>query len=261
MADGHEQTIEQSFSQQAATFADTRFNRVLTTGSDWVFASLPLSGDDVVLDVAAGTGIAARGLAPAVRAVIALDATVAMLEVGRGQAAQDGLTNVVFLRGEATSLPFLDASFPVVVCRYALHHFTSPAAAVAEIARVLVADTGRLAVADLVADDDPEVAARQNELERRRDPSHARALPTDELTGLVREQGLEILNVETRSLRRRLAPWMEQTETSATERAAIERALEDELDGVGPRTGFEPQRDAGDFTFVQTLTSVVARTA
>src|SRR5271154_2589824 len=90
---------EQSFAQQAATFEDARFNRVLTTESDWLYNSLPRTSGDLLLDVAAGTGLAGRSLARQVRAVIALDTTVEMLETGRRAAADEGLTNIVFQRG------------------------------------------------------------------------------------------------------------------------------------------------------------------
>jgi ubiquinone/menaquinone biosynthesis C-methylase UbiE len=89
----------------------------------------------------------ARQLAPSVRAVVAVDATVAMLEQGRAR----GVPNVIFLRADAAALPFLDASFDVVVSRFAVHHFEEPAMQLAEMRRC-VKPRGRLAIADLVAD-------------------------------------------------------------------------------------------------------------
>ena len=118
-----------------------------------------------MLDVAAGTGHVARRLAPSVRAVVALDATRAMLEQGRAQ----GVPNVIFVQGDAASMPFLDGSFDMVVSRFAVHHFEDPAVQVAEMRRCL-RPGGRLAIADLVAD--PAAAAEQNRLEALRDPSH-----------------------------------------------------------------------------------------
>ncbi len=259
MTDAHTQVTRESFSQQAPAFEDTRFNRVLTTDSDWLFTALPRAGDELVLDVAAGTGLAARALAQSVRAVLAVDTTMAMLEAGRQRAAADGLPNIVFQHGDAAALPFLDQSFDIVVCRYALHHFEVPAAQLAEMVRCLRIG-GYLALADLVSDEDPATAAHHNVLERLRDPSHAGALPPTELTAVVTNAGAELVSVETRPVRRPLGPWMEQTETPDEAARAIETALLAELNGSGPATGFDPQNDEpSSLTIVQNITSIIAR--
>lgn len=75
----HAGRIERAFTHQAAAFEDATRNRVFTADARWAFDALPRHGDELVLDAAAGTGHAARQLAPSVRAVVALDATEAML--------------------------------------------------------------------------------------------------------------------------------------------------------------------------------------
>ena len=257
MSDGHSEATERAFSQQAQTFADARFNHVLTSESNWVFARLPAGARDLVLDVAAGTGLGSRALAPKVRAVVALDATPAMLEVGRGEAEREGLTNIIFQCGDAAVLPFLDLSFTTVVCRYALHHFPDRDAVMAEIARVL-RPYGRLGLADLVADEHPDRADAHNAIERLRDPSHVCALSASALQALIVDHGLEATAAETREIRRPLDPWLEQSATPAEARAEIERRLLEEIGG-GQKTGLQPQREAdGTLSFVHTLTSVFA---
>src|SRR3990170_1804649 len=164
----HSEAIERAFTQQAEAFEDPHYNRLFTTDSDWLFERLPLSDDDLVLDVAAGTGHVARRLAPRRRAPGGGDATEAMLEAGRIEAKRAALRNVVFMQADAARLPFLDASFDIVVSRFAVHHFEDPAVQVAEMRRCLRMG-GRLAIGDLIADPDPEVAATQNRLERLRD--------------------------------------------------------------------------------------------
>src|SRR5688572_360384 len=136
MAD-HSEAIERAFSQQAEAFEDPTYNRLFTTDSDWLFERLPLSADDLVLDVAAGTGHVARRMAPRVRAAIAVDATDAMLEAGRIEAKRAALRNIVFMRADAAELPFLDGSFDIVVSRFAIHHFERPAEQIAEMRRCL----------------------------------------------------------------------------------------------------------------------------
>ena len=237
---------ERSFTRQAAAFEDPRFNRLFTTDSEWLFERLPLSRADLVLDVAAGTGHVARRLAPAVRQVVALDATRAMLEQGRAQAPP----NVLFVQGDAARLPFLDHSFDVVVTRFAVHHFEDPADQLAEMRRVLKPD-GRLAVADLIAH--PEAAATQNRLETLRDPSHTRMLELDELAGLV---GTD--DVEVRDVVRPLEPWLLQTDPPEAAADEVRAALREELRG-GPPTGFRPSEHDGELHFVHTMASLIAR--
>jgi ubiquinone/menaquinone biosynthesis C-methylase UbiE len=250
VAEGHSEAVVRAFTQQAAAFEDPEFNRLFTTDSEWLFERLELDPDDLVLDVAAGTGHVARGLAPRVRAVVAVDTTAAMLETGRKEAERAYLRNVVFVRGDAAALPFLNDSFDVVVSRFAVHHFDDPAIQVAEMRRVL-RPGGRLAVADLVAAPDPAIAAVQNRLERLRDGSHTRMLSMEELARLVGGKDVEFRDVE-----QRLDTWLAQTRTSPEAAAEIRRAFQDELEGGAP-TGFRPRLNQGEPRFVHTMASVI----
>ena len=67
--------------------------------------------DDVILDVAGGTGIVSRALAPRVTRVVAVDSTPAMIDRGIRCAATEGLANLDFVRGTAQALPFASAAF------------------------------------------------------------------------------------------------------------------------------------------------------
>jgi SAM-dependent methyltransferase len=179
-----------------------------------------------------------------------------MLTTGRTQAEREGVRNIVFQQGDAAALPFLHASFSIVVCRYAIHHFPDPAVQLREMARCLQPN-GSLAIADLVSHSDPQIAERQNALERLRDPAHARTLTQAELLDVIADAGLTTTSVESRQIARPLAPWLEQTATDAAVRTEIEHRLAMELDGGEP-TGFQPRRDDGTLLFTQAFTSVVA---
>jgi ubiquinone/menaquinone biosynthesis C-methylase UbiE len=253
----HAEAVERAFTTQADAFEDASRNQVFTTDAEWVFERLPLSTEDVVLDVAAGTGHAARRLAATARAVVALDATEAMLARGHARARAEGRDNVVFMRGDAAALPFLDGSFDVVVSRFAAHHFERPEAVVAEMARC-TRPGGHVALVDLVADDDPVVAEEQNRLERLRDPSHTRALPAIEIQALMTEAGLEAVDVATRPLERPLTPWLEQARTPSQAADEIRAALDEDIAGRRA-TGFRPrQGEDGDLWFTQTFGSAIA---
>jgi SAM-dependent methyltransferase len=252
----HADALEQSFSRQAAAFEDGRFNTVYTDDVDWLFARLELRPDHLVLDVAAGTGHAARTLAPRVRGVVALDATPAMLDHGKRAAGAAGLRNIVFQRGDAAALPFLSESFDIVVSRFAVHHFQDPGIQVAEMTRC-IRPGGVLVIPDLVADENPSIAGTQNRLERLRDPSHTRTLTADELVGLIASCGLVVRAIDTRTVERPLLPWLAQTDAEDEVVASITAELRAELNG-GPATGFRPRAGAGDLQFTQSFVSVTA---
>ena len=98
-------------------------------------------GDDVVLDVATGTGLVAVELARRYGCrVVGLDRSADMLtEASRRNGLITGLVN-----GRAERLPFADATFDHVTFTYLLRYVDDPAATVAELARVLKPG-GRLA--------------------------------------------------------------------------------------------------------------------
>jgi ubiquinone/menaquinone biosynthesis C-methylase UbiE len=112
-----------------------------------------------------------------------------MLDRACRLAAEKGIANVAWREGDVASLPWPDASFTIVVTRFAVHHFTDPGAVLREMVRVC-APGGRVVVVDTCASPDPLKAAEFNRLEKLRDPSHVRALPLAELHGLFAAAGL-----------------------------------------------------------------------
>ena len=92
-----------------------------------------------VIDVAAGTGRAARSLLRQVAfdgAVVNLELSVKMMSIGQRLVAPwPGRTS--WLRGPADRLPFADNTFDAVTCLEALEFFPNPSGAIAESVRVL----------------------------------------------------------------------------------------------------------------------------
>src|SRR5262249_47790023 len=72
--------------------------------------------------------------------------------------------------GDVYHLPFAEASFDIVTCRFAFHHFQEPDKAFAEMVRVC-RPGGRVVLCDGLASDDPAEAGVFNRMERHRDRS------------------------------------------------------------------------------------------
>jgi SAM-dependent methyltransferase len=114
-------------------------------------ALLSLVGHDwTVADLGCGTGNAAEHMAPFVRKVIAVDREPAMLEAARKRLGS--ASNVEFRRGEMTALPIEDRELDAAMTVLVLHHIEDPAAALAEVARVLKPG-GIAMIVDMVAHD------------------------------------------------------------------------------------------------------------
>ncbi len=90
-------------------------------------------------------------------------------------------------QGDVTSLPYPDASFSIVACRFVFHHLEQPLAVLREMKRVC-RPGGRVVVADMAPA--PEKIDALNAAERLRDPSHVRAMTEQELCGLFAQAEL-----------------------------------------------------------------------
>ncbi|MBO0773896.1 MAG: methyltransferase domain-containing protein [Actinobacteria bacterium] len=95
-----------------------------------------------VLDLGCGTGNAALLAAAAGAEVTGVDPAARLLEVARERAAGDGLS-IDFREGEAASIPAGDGSADAILSVFGVIFAADPAAAAAEMARVL-APGGRI---------------------------------------------------------------------------------------------------------------------
>jgi ubiquinone/menaquinone biosynthesis C-methylase UbiE len=146
------------------------------------------------LDIATGGGHTALALAPRVREIVVTDLTPEMLTVARAHLESKGVKNAVYQEADACKLPFPDASFDLVACRIAPHHFPDVPAFVSEMYRVLVPG-GRAVMIDNIVPEG-EVGDFINRFEKRRDPSHNRCLTIPEWIDLFTKTGFKDLQVE-----------------------------------------------------------------
>lgn len=248
MKPDHLDDIRRSFTQQAKNFESASMNFSKQEYLDHTVRCMELAPTDRVLEAAAGTCACGRSVAPFVRSVVCLDATPAMLNVGRAKAEESGLANMEFVHGLVEDIPFEAQSFEIVLTRLAFHHFPNVEKAFAEMARV-VKKSGRLVVIDMEAAEE-ELRQIEDHLETLRDPSHVKNLSKREFLGLFAAHDFQVTRQESTIIPVSLKAWLALTETPAGLGEEIRARLETELKG-GPATGFKPYLKDGELYFEQ----------
>jgi ubiquinone/menaquinone biosynthesis C-methylase UbiE len=120
-------------------------------------AGLPDGAD--VLEVAPGPGYFAIEMAlPGRVHVTGLDISHTFVEIATKNARQAGVS-VTFQQGDASNMPFADASFDFIICQAAFKNFSRPGKAIDEMYRVLRA--GGTAVIQDMWKDAPDAAIRE----------------------------------------------------------------------------------------------------
>jgi len=145
-------------------------------------------GFGTALDVATGGGPVARRLREAGLTVVTCDPAPGMEP------------DVI---APAEELPFADASFDVVTCRRAAHHFSDVGAAVREMARV---SRSLVLLQDAVRTDE-----RFEEAERLRDPSHVQHYTEEEWRSFFAAAGLTVTDAVPFEELLDLAAWLART--------------------------------------------------
>jgi arsenite methyltransferase len=155
-----------------------------------------LNPGEVVLDLGSGGGIdvllSARRVGPTGKAY-GLDMTDEMLALARKNAAEAGVTNAEFLKGQIEQIPLPDASVDVIISNCVINLSGDKRRVLAEAFRVLNPG-GRFAVSDVVVRGEVPPAVRKSmELWV---GCVAGALEEQQFLGLLTEVGFEAPSIE-----------------------------------------------------------------
>jgi ubiquinone/menaquinone biosynthesis C-methylase UbiE len=195
------------------------------------------------LDVATGGGHVAYIFAPHVARMWATDITQEMLDMVRAEAQKRGLANIRTAYAKAEALPFEDASFDLVTCRIAPHHFDSIPEFLGEVQRVLKPG-GVLALVDNVVPAG-SIGEYVNAFERFRDPSHLRAWAMEEWRDALKRAGFAVAHEEQIYKKMEFKSWAARHDTN------MQNFLRSMLALAAPevKAVMEPAGDGGDLTF------------
>ena len=150
---------------------------------------------ETVLDLGSGGGIdvllSARRVGPTGH-VYGLDMTDEMLALARRNQAEAGIDNVEWLQGHIESIPLPDNSVDVIISNCVINLSADKPQVLREAARVL-RSRGRLAVSDVVADQDMDDATRADMAAFT--GCVAGALTREEFTGALTTAGLTEISI------------------------------------------------------------------
>jgi ubiquinone/menaquinone biosynthesis C-methylase UbiE len=220
-------------------------SEVHSTGEDLEQIEAMLRGQASarVLDLGCGGGHVSYRAAPHVAEVVACDVTASMLEVVAATAAERGLANIAVQQAAAESLPFPDASFDVVLCRFTAHHWQNMEAGLRQARRVLKV-AGRGVFIDTIAPADQVLDTHLQAIELLRDASHVRNYSVAEWFSALARSGFAIDGITMHKLRLEFASWTARTRTLAAHAKAIRS-----LQTGGPAIVREHFAIAGDGSF------------
>lgn len=232
--------------QYASRARDYVTSAVHSAGADLDQIEAELRGRNIgrVLDLGCGGGHVSYRAASHVAEVIACDVTASMLEAVATEAALRGLSNITTQQAAAENLPFPEASFDAVLCRFTAHHWQNMEAGLREARRVLKR-SGRAVFIDSIAPVNRVLDTHLQAVEVLRDASHVRNYTLAEWVCALSGSGFAVEGVTVRVLRMEFPAWTARTRTPTTHAEAIRSlqavapAIVREHFAVGPDGSFD----------------------
>lgn len=215
----HDRHVQDSFGPRANAYVESS---VHSQGED--LNQLGKIAQDVrpqnAIDLGAGGGHVSYTIAPHAGAVTAVDLSASMLAAVRQTATSKGLSNVKTTEASVEHLPFADATFDFLACRYSAHHWHDVNAGLREARRVL--SKGAKAVfIDVVAPPAPLLNTHLQAIELLRDTSHVRNYTVAEWTEMLGRAGFDVTSLRPFRLRMEFKSWTLRIGTAEPLCAAI----------------------------------------
>jgi ubiquinone/menaquinone biosynthesis C-methylase UbiE len=211
MIKSHDTLVNEQFSPRAQAYVDSP---VHSRGEDLDrIEKLALDARPAnALDLGTGGGHVAYRLAQHAKRVSAIDLSEDMLTAVKATALSKGLSNIDVRRAAVEQLPFADAAFDFVACRFSAHHWRDLEAGLREARRV-VAKQSRAIFVDAYSPGAALLDTHLQTIEILRDTSHVRDYTIAQwLEGLARS-GFTIQATRTWRIPIEFASWIARMRT------------------------------------------------
>lgn len=219
MTRSHDTVVEEQFGNRAAAYVASAVH----AGGDDLDALADIAAryrPDRALDLGAGGGHVAYRLAEHARSVVAVDLSAAMLEAVNDTARRRGLSNIETCVAPAERLPFDDASFDLLACRYSAHHWRDRDAGLREARRVLKPGSPAIFF-DVISPGWATFDTHLQAVELLRDPSHVRNYTEAEWVAALAHAGFRVCRTSKRRIRMDYRSWVDRMQTPEPHRTAI----------------------------------------
>ncbi len=183
--------VKQQFNKQAQNFDEwsvTRDEKSLL----FLYKFCKMESDDVLLDVACGTGGLALYFGKTIKKAHGIDISDKMINIAQQNLASLGVKNVHYNCGNVEKMPFEDDTFSAVVCRTAFHHMENFADVFREMIRCC-RPGGRICIQDILPYDNPRVNDFFRTMEKAIDISHWEMLPKQTFVNLYEKNQVKII--------------------------------------------------------------------
>ena len=248
MSKKHKQTVQKQFTKTADAFAKFAVRDTPEVLAEKVEFAKP-QPQELVLDVACGSGAFILAVAPLVSFAGGIDLTPEMLRQAREFQAEKQIANAVFTCADAEHIPFPAVSFDLVTCQHAFHHITEPDLVLKEMIRVTKLE-GRLVILDPLAPESDSKFELFNHIERLRDPSHTFSLRLTTFLSMFEEHGLEVLRQSVRRRQRSFNQWMRRAGLAPGQKRYLETRKQMEESLPGDIAGFSARVDGDDIQII-----------
>lgn len=226
----HDIVVEDQFGSQANAYVQSA---VHAAGEDLdaLEAVAAREKPDRAIDLGSGGGHVSYRLALHARAVTAVDLAAAMMDAVKGEARRRGLSNIETCVAPAERMPFDDAAFDFLGCRFSAHHWRDFEAGLREARRIMKPGSTAVFI-DVVSPGHAGLDTHLQTVEVLRDPSHVRDYSASEWIEALDRAGFQVRNIQARRLRMEFTTWTQRMRTPELHRAAIQslqQAVSDEM--------------------------------
>ena len=232
------QSLQGFFSRHAKEYASSE-SHMHGKDLDLLISMLDLKKNYKALDVGTGPGFVAFELSNKVAVSVGLDINEHMLDIAVRKAEDDNKSNVVFVKGDALSMPFPDNVFDVVSCRRVAHHIKDKKKFIEDVWRVLKKG-GKFGITDLLKPmgDKKDLF---NKFEKARDTSYISSESLDYWFKRLKENAFQVDNFKTFEMKETFESWLSPRSENSPAGRKAKKILTDNINYFKDVFGYDAE--------------------